>query len=229
MNFPGFSEWLGDTPLWLIALSLLAAMALASLLGNVLRRRHLREHGGSDEKVDSEGGFMLSSVLGLLALLVGFTFSLALDRFETRRGLVLEEANAIGTAYLRTQLLEEPYRARISQLLVEYTDTRLEISRLPDSKARLLVPRNDALANSLWIETIAAWPTIRGYDFSSSYIDSMNTVIDLNESRKISRQAKVPHEVYAVLFIYLIATAGIVGYTRKTRPKARKPFSGGAM
>jgi hypothetical protein len=216
MSSPGFSTWLAATPLWLIALSLLVAMALAALFGNVLRRRHLKEHAGDEEKVGSDGGFMLTSVLGLLALLVGFTFSLALDRFETRRALVLEEANAIGTAYLRTQLLEEPYRARISQLLVDYVDNRLEIAQLPDAQARQLVTRNDELANKLWIETVAAWPTIRGFDFSSSYIDSMNTVIDLNESRKISRQAKVPYEVYAVLFIYLVATAGMVGYTRKT-------------
>lgn len=217
MSSPGFAAWMAATPLWLIALSLLVAMALSSLIGNFLRRRHLKEHDGDDEKVDSDGGFMLTSVLGLLALLVGFTFALAVDRFETRRGLVLEEANAIGTAYLRTQLLEEPYRSRISQLLVEYTDNRLEIAQLPDDQARQHVARNDQLANELWIETVAAWPTIRGFDFSSSYIDSMNTVIDLNESRKISRQAKVPYEVYAVLFIYLVATAGLVGYTRKTR------------
>lgn len=216
MTSPTFVAWLAATPLWLVALSLLVAMALASLLGNYLRHRELKKHAGDDEKVDSDGGFMLSSVLGLLALLVGFTFSLALDRFETRRALVLEEANAIGTTYLRAQLLDEPHRARISQLLVEYTDNRLEISRLSDVEARPRVARNDELANQLWVETVAAWPTIRGMDFSSSFIDSMNTVIDLNESRKISRQAKVPYEVYLVLFIYLIATAGMTGYTRKT-------------
>jgi len=216
MTSPTFIAWLDATPLWLIALTLLLAMALSSVLGNFLRRRNLRKHAGDEEKVDSDGGFILTSVLGLLALLVGFTFSLAIDRYETRRGLVLEEANAIGTAYLRTQLLDEPYRSRISQLLVQYTDNRLDLARLPDDQARRLVARNDQLANQLWIETVAVWPTIRGLDFSSAYIDSVNAVIDLNESRKISRQAKVPYEVYTVLFIYLIATAGMVGYTRKT-------------
>lgn len=196
MNVPVFAALLAATLLWLVALVLLVAMALSSLLGNFLRKRHLRENASDDEKVDSDGGFMLTSVLGLLALLVGFTFSLALDRFETRRVLVLEEANAIGTAYLRTQLLDEPHRARISRLLVEYTDNRLEIAKLPDADARRLVARNDGLANQLWIATVAAWPTIRGMDFSTSYLDSMNAVIDLNESRKISRQAKVPYEVY---------------------------------
>ena len=219
MSSPGFSAWLTATPLWLIALTLLLAMALSSLLGNYLRQRRLRKQGG-EELVEADGSFMLSSVVGLLALLIGFTFSLALDRFETRRGLALEEANAIGTTYLRTQLLDEPYRSRISQLLVAYADSRLEVSRLQDNEARALAVRNDRLANQLWVETMAAWPTIRGFDFSSSYLDSMNTVIDLKESRNISRQAKVPYEVYLVLFIYLVATAGLTGYTRKT-PRER--------
>jgi hypothetical protein len=219
MSSPGFAAWLATTPLWLIALTLLLAMALSGLLGNLLRWRHLRRQGdggGGESEAKAEGGFMLSSVLGLLALLIGFTFALAVDRFETRRALVLEEANAIGTAYLRSQLLEEPYRSRISELLVEYTDNRLELARMPDAQARNHVARNDRLVNQLWVETVAAWPTIRGIDFSSAYLDSMNAVIDLNESRKISRQAKVPAEVYLVLFVYLITTAALVGYTRKT-------------
>ena len=216
MSPPGFAAWLEVTPIWGIALWLSLAMALSSVLGNVFRRRHLRLHPEDDGKTEGDGSFMLSSVVGLLALLIGFTFALAVDRFETRRALVLEEANAIGTAYLRTQLLEEPHRARISRLMVEYTDNRLELSRLHEGEARDRIIRNDQLIDQLWIETMAAWPTIRGMDFSSSYLDSMNTVIDLNESRKISRQAKVPHAVYTVLFIYIIVTAGLVGYTRKS-------------
>jgi hypothetical protein len=216
MTSPSFVAWLAATPLWLVALSLVIAMVVSGIAGNLLRGMHLRRHGGDAEKVDSDGGFMLSSVLGLLALLIGFTFALAVDRFETRRGLVLEEANAIGTTYLRTQLLDEPYRTRISTLLIEYTDNRIEIAKLSDGEARRLSARNDQLVKQLWVETVAVWPTISGLDFSAAYIDSMNAVIDLNETRKASRQAKVPYEVYFVLFIYLIATAGMVGYTRKS-------------
>jgi hypothetical protein len=59
----------------------------------------------------------VSAVLGLLALLLGFTFAMAVDRFEQRRTLVLDEVNAISTAYLRTQLLQAPHRERIGKLL----------------------------------------------------------------------------------------------------------------
>lgn len=216
MSLPGFSAWLMATPLWLIALSLTAAMTVASLAGNLLHTHGRWRTTAGQGRDEPPGSFMLAPALGLLALLLGFTFALAVDRFDTRRALVLQEANAIGTTYLRAQLLQEPHRSKISQLLVAYTDNRLEIARLPSARARRLVARNDKLATQLWIDTVAAWPTMRDLHLSASFIDSMNAVIDLNESRKVSRQARVPTEVYVVLFIYLVATAGLVGFTRKS-------------
>lgn len=218
MSSPGFAAWLAATPLWGIALALLLAMIVAALCGHFLRQRSRRQPAPGTEDKEDHQGFVLSSVLGLLALLLGFTFALAVDRYETRRGLVLEEANAIGTAYLRTQLLDEPHRTRISTLLVQYTDDRLQIAQASTDEARRLYGRDQRLVTELWAATVAAFPTIRGIDFSSAYLDSVNAVIDLNESRKASRQAKVPHEVYLVLFIYIITTAGVLGFSLDARP-----------
>ena len=75
----------------------------------------------------NQESYLVGSMLGLLALLLAFSFSMALDRYEERRHLVIQEANAIGTAYLRTQLLDEPHRARLSGLLVDYTDNRIAL------------------------------------------------------------------------------------------------------
>lgn len=66
----------------------------------------------------------------------GVYLSLAVERFETRRALVLEEANAIGTTYLRTQMFDQPHRDRISLLLVAYTDNRIAIATAPPAEAR---------------------------------------------------------------------------------------------
>jgi len=214
MSVSAFAAWIDATSLWWIAFWLLLAMIAVSQAGNVLRRRLKRKRDVAEKGVDDEDhGAVVSAALGLLALLMGFTFALAVDRFETRRALVLEEANAIGTAYLRAQLLEEPHRSQVSRLLVEYTDNRLEIAGKPPEEARLLLGRNDRLLTELWVSTVAAFPTIRGVDFSSAYIDSMNLVIDLGESRKAARMARVPNEVYLVLFIYIVAASGLLGYT----------------
>src|SRR6185436_16038471 len=75
----------------------------------------------TDEK-EQPVGAMVASILGLVALVLGFTFSLAGSRFDARRMAVLEEANAIGTTSLRAKLLPEPERSEVTRLLREYVD-----------------------------------------------------------------------------------------------------------
>lgn len=208
--------WIETAPLWLVAIMLLGLMILTSLGGYTLRLRHERRPP-ADEKIvhlaEGQEGYMVSAVLGLLALLTGFTFALAVDRFETRRALVLEEANAIGTAYLRTQLLDEPHRTRISRMLVDYTDNRIALATPgTDGEGLKLLQRNETLVTDLWTATVAAFPSIRGLDFSSAYLDSMNNLIDLDSARKAARGAKVPPAVFGVLFLYILITAGVLGY-----------------
>lgn len=208
-----FLMWLDMAPALVLGLIILVLMLIAGWLGKLLRRRNDADDNPDEAIKDSHEGYLVSGVVGLLALLIGFTFSLTVDRFETRRSLVLEEANAIGTTYLRTQLLEEPHRARLSGLLVAYVDNRLVLSKLDDrSKLPALLERNNRLVTSLWQATVAAFPTIRDYDFSSSYLESMNAVIDLDLSRKAARLVRVPTEVFVVLIIYMIVSAGVLGY-----------------
>jgi len=161
--------------------------------------------------------YLVSAVLGLLALLLGFTFSLAVDRYETRRRLVLEEANAIGTTYLRAQLLQEPHRNRISDLLLGYTANRVALAENPNAPADSLVAKNDQYIVDLWAATSGAFDSIKGIDFSSSFLDSMNTVIDLDAARKTAIGAHVPPQVFLVLFVYVIVTAGVLGYVLSGR------------
>lgn len=208
------AAWLDFAPAIVLGLIILLAMTAAGWLGKWLRTWSDRDAAASGQELkESQEGYLVSAVVGLLALLVGFTFSLAVDRFETRRSLVLQEANAIGTAYLRTQLLEEPHRTRLSRLLVAYTENRLVLSKVTDrSQLPPLLARNDRLATDLWQATVAAFPTIRGYDFSSTYLESMNEVIDLDRSRKAARLVRIPTEVFVVLVIYMIVTAAVMGF-----------------
>ena len=207
----GFANWLETTPAWLIGLILVAGMFAASMLGERLNRR-LGKKKAEGEDDGGREGYIVSATLGLLALLMGFTFSLAVDRFEARRLLVLEEANAIGTTYLRTQMLEPVDRARISQMLVEYTDNRIVLAQAPVDQVPALLAKNDQMLTDLWTATLAAWPSIKGLDFSSSYLETMNNMIDLDSARKAARLARVPSAVFFVLFVYVITSAGVLGY-----------------
>ena len=212
MHWRGFDAWLGGANLFLIGATLFAAMCVAALIGNLLQRRADKHKPAG--KGDGQEGYIVTAVLGLLALLMGFTFSLAVDRFDARRHLVLEEANAIGTAYLRTQLLPEPHRSRLTALLVGYTNNRIALARAAPGSAlqQQLLRTNDALLTDIWSATSAAFDSIKGMAFANAYLESVNAVIDLDESRKTERQQRVPTEVFGVLFIYLITTAGVLGY-----------------
>ena len=86
-------------------------------------------HDRPAEEKETPVGAMVGSILGLLAFLLAFTFGMAATRFEARRQAVLDEANAIGTTYLRARLLPEPQRTESAKLLREYVDVRISGSR----------------------------------------------------------------------------------------------------
>lgn len=209
MTWLAFQQWLSAAPLPLIAVALFLGMMLAAGIGAGLRLWREWRH---EEKEEGQEGYIVSAVLGLLALLMGFTFSLAVDRFEARRVLVLEEANAIGTTYLRAQLLSEPHRARMSDILIRYTENRILLAKADPRDRAPLMRTNNQLVTDMWTATSAAFPSIQGLDFSSAYLDSVNHVIDLDASRKTARMARVPAGVFLVLFVYLFTTAAVLGY-----------------
>jgi len=209
VNWSEFENWLSNADILVVAVTFKSAMYLAAALGVALRARsdRLRPQttGGEGE------GLVVSAALGLLALLIGFTFSLAVDRFDARRFLVLEEANAIGATYLRAQLLDEPHRARMTDLLIRYLDNRIALAGAKAGQNDALLAANDALITDIWAATRSAFDSIKNLDFSSTYLDSVNNVVALDARRKAARRARVPPEVFVVLIIYLVASAGVVG------------------
>jgi hypothetical protein len=207
-------QWLLTDPLWRILLVLVVGLIAATYAGRFLRRLVRRD---TDIPAEKEGagqeGYVVSAVMGLLALLIGFTFAMAIDRYDTRRAQVLLEANAIGTTYLRTQVLDEPHRARIGGLLIAYTDNRILLAEeAPGPRQRSLLAENDRLITDLWTATVAAYPSIRAYPFSNSFLEAMNLTIDMDTARKAARRAHVPPQVLVLLFLYQIAVAATLGY-----------------
>lgn len=213
MGLTALGEALLGSPLWLITLILLASMLAAAAAGLALRKSTASKDGSGS----GYEGYIVSAVLGLESLLLGFTFALAVDRYDARRHLVVEEANAIGTAYLRTQLLEEPLRREISNLLMAYTDNRIAFAASGGEGEAEMFATNDELITKLWSATMRAFETIKTLDFSSAYLDSVNAVIDLDTSRKTARSAHVPSAVLFVLFIYVVVSAGVLGFVTKDR------------
>ena len=219
-----FSNWLALAPLWVIGLVIFGGLTAAVMIGKTVGRHQNAEtpRKGGEDAESGDQAITLSSVLGLLALLVAFTFSIALDRFDTRRANVLLEANAIGTTYLRAQLLEQPHRARISKLLTDYTDARLAVATVSAGpRQRALLATSDRLIVDLWAATVAASPSMRPYGFSHSFLDTMNNLIDMDAARKASRQAHVPAAVFLALFLYQFVAAAVISYVVGGRTSRR--------
>ena len=202
-------DWLGRVSLFAIAPIFFVSMIAAAAVGTFVHGRRPPRESADDR---GQEGYMVSAVLGLLALLLGFTFSLAVGRYEERRLLVLDEANAIGTTYLRTQLLPEPHRARMSDLLVRYAENRIQLAKATPGKSAALIATNDALITDIWAAASAAFDSVKSLPFSVSYLDTVNQVIDLDAARKAARGARIPPEVFVVLFVYSVVTAGVLGY-----------------
>jgi hypothetical protein len=207
-------DWFSSISTPMLGVILLIASLLTGYVGHQLRLRSDRDRKNTGAGLASDGqeGYVVSGVLGLLALMLGFTLAMAVDRFDARRVLVLDEANAIGTTYLRSQLLEEPHRSRMSQLLIDYTDNRIELAMAPRDEVPGLLVKNDQFLTDIWAATSAAFDTIKGLDFSSAFLETVNHTIDLDASRKAARLAHVPTEVLIVLAFYIIVTSGVLGY-----------------
>jgi len=211
-------EWLAGLSLTGVVLVMLASMLLAALTGYAIRQFERRRAESRNEEVEhSQESYLVGGMLGLLALLLAFTFSMALDRFEERRHLVVQEANAIGTAYLRAQLLDEPHRSRLSNLLINYTDNRIALAAAPPDRVQSYLSHNDQLLTDIWAAVSAARESALVHGMTTALLMTYNEVIDLDAERKVARQVRVPAPVLLLLYGFLVMTAAVLGYVLEER------------
>ena len=156
-------------PIWVTAILIAVLLLGAGEAGYQVARRK-----GDFEKSDE--GHVLSAMLALLGLLVGFTFSIAVNRHEQRRVLVVEEANAIETEYLRTLMMPEPYRSRLAELLRRYVDARLALAAAGEDRVaiRRAYVLADSLKREMWVTTVEADSLVQPAALSSLIAGGMN-------------------------------------------------------
>jgi hypothetical protein len=195
-----------------IAAVLLLTMMLATEVGyRVGLRRKDRVGDAAREHVNGVQG----AILGILALLLGFTFSLSLQRFDSRSEAVVDEANAIGTAVLRIDLLPAPMRDDMRRLLGEYVDLRVQSARLTtvDRGAyRALLARTTALQNTLWERTRAAVALDPGAYPPTMFVEAVNQMFDSFGKRNAVLDRHVPELVLLLLYVTFVMAGGIVGF-----------------
>lgn len=208
------SEVLYDQSSALIAAVLFASILLAVEAGYRIGRR-IRATADSTDAIRPQIGAIQAAVLGLLALLLGFTFSLALQRHDGRSVAVVDEANAIGTAILRAQLLPAELRDPVGALLREYLYVRIRAGRsdLASAAAREpLLRRAGEITAQLWEQARRAAEIDPGPVTSGLFIQSLNELIDAYGRRDAALARHVPEVVLLLLFLTFLMAGSILGY-----------------
>jgi hypothetical protein len=164
-----------------------------------------------DEK-EGPTGMLVGSLLALMAFLLAITMGMASDRFDNRRQLVLNEANAIGTTFLRAGYLPAPYAADSRALLREYVPLR--ITETDQTTLRANFTRSLEIQDELWSKAEELARATPDSVVLGLYIDSLNQTIDISEARVTAIvNARVPQTVLVLLLAGMVLTMGAVGYS----------------
>jgi len=171
-------------------------------LGNYRRQK-------TDEEKGTPTGAAVGATLGLLAFLLAFTFGMAANRFDNRKQIVLQEANAIGTTYLRADFLPEPLDDEAKNLLREYTAIRAGGEASFMSAAGMT--RSAAIQDQLWAiadQTRLLKDTVA----TGLFIQTLNDMIDLDTIRVTANRNRIPDTIWLMLFLVAIFSMAAMGY-----------------
>lgn len=189
----------------------LIAVLAGSVAIGVLVGRAMRERPGTRHET---AGVVQGALLGLVGLLLAFGLSMAVGRYESRRALVVQEANDIGTTYLRAQLLAEPERGESLALLEDYTDAAIDVADAVPGTAeyRTAVANLEGLQDELWTlagDAVDADPVGTG---PRLYVETLNDMFDTHTSRVASLGNRVPTPVMVLLVFGSAVAVGVLAF-----------------
>ncbi len=199
---------LDSLPLWLVFLITIGFVFLSIVAGiRVGLWKRARAKDAHDAPIDA----IVGALLGLLAFILTFTFGMASSRFDSRRQLLLDEVNAIGTTVLRAYMLPEPERSESIDMFRTYVDLRVEAIHHPERLAHALA-ESDSLQIQLWTRAIAIANRMNT-PIAALYVSSLNEVIDLETSRKtVVLLYRIPGAIWVGLGVITFLTMGAVGF-----------------
>ncbi|MCC9605021.1 hypothetical protein LOC68_25055 [Blastopirellula sp. JC732] len=195
-------------PLWALFLLTIVIVLAASEGGIYLGRRRALAKGEKQSSI----GSVVGATLGLLAFMLAFTFGVATNRFDSRRMLFQEEVNAIGTTYLRTELLSETQGEKSRQLLRRYVDVRLDIPNSPE-EINAAIKESETIQTELWSEAMLAAHQTPNSPMIALYVASLNDVIDLHSNRVTAAiRARIPGTIWLALYSVSVFSMASVGF-----------------
>lgn len=202
----------GDT---MVSLLLASGLCLGMLLVLEAGRRLGRRRLARDPEGARAGlGAVEGSLFGLLGLLIAFTFGGAASRFDARRDLIVQEANAIGTAWGRLDMLPSQSRATLQGLFRRYLDSRLETyAAVPDMAAvRQALAKSAALQREIWSVATAACRTEEGRSAGMLVLPPLNEMFDIATTRTQASLHHPPRIIFGMLFALSLGCSMLAGY-----------------
>src|SRR5262245_9145170 len=191
----------------LIAIGLIAGAVAAHEIGFWLGSLNR----SADESFDRQVALVRTSTAALVAFLIGFAFSGAASRFINRADIIVQEANALGTAYLRADTIAEPQRGELKAAIKEYTADRLTLlSRAGRGQIDALLAKVDGLHQRMWRSAIAA--TAGNAPLMGLVLPPINEVIDLHTTHLSMARRHLPIPIMATLFATAAIGVGMIGF-----------------
>ena len=194
-------------PLWLMGIMLFALFWLAALAG-----RWLRSRTAPDDSKDP--GLIVSSSLGLLALLLGFTVSMAVARYDNRRTATVDEANAIGTFLYRTDLMPADLRATTLDELDRYLTARITVGAHGETADAVAAAREQTgkAAARMWRHMMEVGPRVPDTAVRILLVESANQMFDAAANRDAALGNRLPGTLVVLLILFPIASLVLIGY-----------------
>jgi hypothetical protein len=204
-----------DTARWILALSIAMSVGVVACLevGYRFGRRVFEDSA-------YEGtGAIEASVFALLGLLLGFSFASGTNHLDNRRRLIVEEANAIGTAYLRLDLLAARDQIALRPLFREYLDSRLRVyEKLPDMRAaEREITHAGQIQRQIWSKAVTASAIDRTGTVARLVLPAVNDMIDVTTYRTVALRTHLPGLVFWLLSIFALLSALLAGYAMAQR------------
>jgi hypothetical protein len=205
---------MGDADSVIAAVPFAAALFVGMLACMELGRRLGKWRLAVDPKALEGLGAVEGAVFGLYGLLIAFVFLGAPARFDARRHLIAEEANAIGTAYLRVDLLPADAQPGLRELFRRYLDSRLEFTRSADLKAdQQILDRSTGFQQQIWNAAVVATRRPEAHpDAGKLLIPALNDMIDISTTRLMAVKTHPPHIVYGLLFVLALVSSSLAGF-----------------
>jgi len=208
-----FLEFLYDISSATITVVLFLLIILLGELGFRLGR-YVQDQ--TDAEIKALTGAVQAAILALLGLLLGFTFSMSMQRHDTRSHALVDEVNAIGTASLRTQLLPAEFQEEAAELFRKYVDLRVAIGKTDLTNREQRIQYNALIAETqgeLWSLAMKATDADPRPVTTGAFVKSLNDLIDSQGKRNALLWMHVPEAVLLILYLVFLSSGAILGYS----------------